>query len=207
MLHRDINMNNIMWHKLGGEVVGVLCDLDSAEDVSISAHIESRYRTGTAAPGPYMAIDLLATDPPPPHKYRHDLESFFYLYVCAAATFDPDSEQKICVVPQWEHPSPRAAGLLKKQFLRSKAEYHAVLKHAPAQFQPAVEGVLRALWLLFVKVEYLAHQASMAAILSEDTGKSPEVVQRELDGFEHQRDELASYANFMEILRVPSHEL
>ena len=54
-----------------------------------------RYRTGT---GPFMAVDLLVSDPPTLHKYCHDLESFFYVYACSAATFDPESEPKMRVV-------------------------------------------------------------------------------------------------------------
>ncbi|PCH43915.1 hypothetical protein WOLCODRAFT_138673 [Wolfiporia cocos MD-104 SS10] len=56
------------------------------------------HRTGT---GPFMAIDLLTRGPRPLHRYRHDLESFFFLlaYVCAA--FDV-TRHKFGSIPEWE---------------------------------------------------------------------------------------------------------
>ena len=153
-----------------------------------------------------MAIDLLVSDPPPLHKYRHDLESFFYLYACAAATFDPDQEQTIRVIAQWNQSSFEAIGLLKRQFLRNKAEYEDILKHAPAQFQPAVKGVLRALRFLFGEVDILTSECDLMKFRAERDDESPDVVQRKLADIEKKRDGLASYAKFMEILGVPQDE-
>ncbi|KAJ7025709.1 hypothetical protein C8F04DRAFT_1268848 [Mycena alexandri] len=53
IMHRDISVNNLMFHRVGEK------------------------RTGTK---PYMARDLLDASPPP-HRYRHDLESFLYVLV------------------------------------------------------------------------------------------------------------------------------
>ena len=44
------------------------------------------YQTGT---GPFMALDLLADGDPPVHKYRFDLESFFFVLVWHCAVHDP----------------------------------------------------------------------------------------------------------------------
>ena len=55
-------------------------DGETALEDSLDARDETteqrpRYRTGT---GPFMALDLLATTKVV-HRYRHDLESFFYI--------------------------------------------------------------------------------------------------------------------------------
>jgi serine/threonine protein kinase len=78
-IHRDISVSNLMLHRIEGKLYGVLNDFDLAlrlsegEPLSTSKH----WRTGTK---PYMAIDLLVSDPPY-HLYRHDLESFLYVLV------------------------------------------------------------------------------------------------------------------------------
>lgn len=59
-------------------VVGVLNDFDLVLTLGPGQPIStSKQRTGTK---PYMAIDLLVSDPPY-HLYRHDLESFLYVLV------------------------------------------------------------------------------------------------------------------------------
>jgi hypothetical protein len=67
--------------------IGILNDWDMASlldllgDATLST---ARHRTGTV---PFMAMELLH-ESPPPHLYRHDLESFFYILVWAAVHYD-----------------------------------------------------------------------------------------------------------------------
>ncbi|EUC60699.1 hypothetical protein RSOL_361000, partial [Rhizoctonia solani AG-3 Rhs1AP] len=58
-----------------------LIDADLGKSVNKLGTPSSNPRTGTL---PFMAIDLLV-EAPPPHLYRHDLESFFYVlvWICA----------------------------------------------------------------------------------------------------------------------------
>lgn len=58
-----------------------LIDADLGKSVNKLGSPSSNHRTGTL---PFMAKDLLVRDPPP-HMYRHDLESFFYVlvWICA----------------------------------------------------------------------------------------------------------------------------
>ncbi|KAI0918124.1 hypothetical protein AcV5_002895 [Taiwanofungus camphoratus] len=49
-----------------------------------------RYPTGT---GPFMALDLLVKGNAPLHRYRHDLESFFFVLAWFCAVFDPEKHQ------------------------------------------------------------------------------------------------------------------
>ncbi|RDB16002.1 hypothetical protein Hypma_003583 [Hypsizygus marmoreus] len=93
VLHRDLSDNNLMFkrsyhhpnHNL--QVQGILNDWDLASLLCSSGYLsaaDKKRRTGSV---PFMAVDLL-DDYLPPHVYRHDLESFFYILVWAAVHFD-----------------------------------------------------------------------------------------------------------------------
>ncbi|KAF5383649.1 hypothetical protein D9615_003848 [Tricholomella constricta] len=92
VLHRDLSENNLMFKRTDdtsdGKVKGILNDWDMASDVEANDEIlpsTATHRIGTI---PFMAIDLLVVNKrPPPHLYRHDLESFFYILVWAASGY------------------------------------------------------------------------------------------------------------------------
>ncbi|KAJ3829591.1 hypothetical protein F5880DRAFT_314681 [Lentinula raphanica] len=77
ILHRDISQGNIMVREKGGVKYGVLNDWDLASSVdSPSQGPTSQFRTGTK---PYMAHEQQDPDWTGPPRYRHDLESVFYV--------------------------------------------------------------------------------------------------------------------------------
>ncbi|KAI9808753.1 MAG: hypothetical protein M1825_003905 [Sarcosagium campestre] len=78
ILHRDISDNNVIIAKSdeSGETMGVLIDLDLATEHD-SEPSGARHRTGTVH---FMAIEVLRGRGSS-HTYRHDLESFFYVFV------------------------------------------------------------------------------------------------------------------------------
>ncbi|KAF8899718.1 hypothetical protein CPB85DRAFT_1439862 [Mucidula mucida] len=78
IIHRDMSIGNIMWHRRRGRICGVLNDFDLSS-FRDSAGPPSKQRTGTR---PFMAHELHKVDTyghPPHHIYRHDLESLFYI--------------------------------------------------------------------------------------------------------------------------------
>ncbi|KDR70456.1 hypothetical protein GALMADRAFT_1350349 [Galerina marginata CBS 339.88] len=96
VLHRDISENNLMiWRPIkerSTESLGILNDFDMAAEVGDDGELlanSARRRTGTL---PFIARDLLAPipkgGPSPKHLYRHDLESFFYVLIWAAAHYE-----------------------------------------------------------------------------------------------------------------------
>lgn len=88
ILHRDLSPGNIMFRRSeGGKVYGVLNDFDlaSRSNSESSNGPISNQRTGTR---PYMALDLLNTESTSDHKYRHDLESLFYIIFCLACRYE-----------------------------------------------------------------------------------------------------------------------
>ncbi|KAJ3935947.1 MAG: hypothetical protein NXY57DRAFT_351564 [Lentinula lateritia] len=91
ILHRDINYGNIMVRVQDGKKYGVLNDWDLAswrdKRDGISA---SQFRTGTR---PYMAHEQHSPDWQGPHRYRHDMESLFYVILLLATLFSNPSEK------------------------------------------------------------------------------------------------------------------
>jgi hypothetical protein len=68
-------------------VLGILNDWDMASELTDEGEVPNSaalHRTGTL---PFMATELLTT-PPPAHRYRHDLESFFYILIWAAVHYN-----------------------------------------------------------------------------------------------------------------------
>lgn len=87
ILHRDISVGNLMYDLRDGILYGIVNDYDNAVILDQDGNPQappSTHRTGTI---PFMALDLLAPEPPARHLYRHDLESFFYVLVWTAVFF------------------------------------------------------------------------------------------------------------------------
>jgi Fungal protein kinase len=76
IIHWDISENNIIItdHTTGGDSKGILIDLDLAKELD-SIPSGASHRTGTMQ---FMAIEVLQGKG---HTYRHDLESFFYVFI------------------------------------------------------------------------------------------------------------------------------
>jgi serine/threonine protein kinase len=91
ILHRDISENNIIITELPAEdaLKGRLIDLDLAKELN-SMPSKARHRTGTMQ---FMAIEVLEGKG---HTYRHDLESFFYVFIwiCIRYSYEGTGRQK-----------------------------------------------------------------------------------------------------------------
>ncbi|KAJ8102674.1 hypothetical protein POJ06DRAFT_280030 [Lipomyces tetrasporus] len=76
MLHRDISENNIIitLASVKGDPKGRLIDMDLGKELN-SVPSGASHRTGTMQ---FMAIEVLQGKG---HTYRHDLESFFYVFI------------------------------------------------------------------------------------------------------------------------------
>ena len=76
-----------MYRNKDGKIFGVLNDYDLAIFKSNTSP-SSKNRTGTK---PFMAIDLLGQNPDV-HRYRHDLESMFYVIVFVTTRYHDGKE-------------------------------------------------------------------------------------------------------------------
>ncbi|XMA13633.1 hypothetical protein WAI453_006424 [Rhynchosporium graminicola] len=92
ILHRDVSENNIIITELPAEgtTKGRLIDLDLAKELD-SMPSGARHRTGTMQ---FMAIEVLSGRG---HTYRHDLESFFYVFIwmCIRHGHEGTDRQKV----------------------------------------------------------------------------------------------------------------
>ena len=101
-----------MYRKKDGKVFGVLNDYDLAIFKSNNVP-SSKTRTGTK---PFMAIDLLG-NPTDVHRYRHDLESMFYVIVYVTSRYHEGQELDDPPLQCWEALGEVALKAEKKAFL------------------------------------------------------------------------------------------
>lgn len=89
ILHRDISLTNILipLSARSDGARGILLDLDLALCLSSSSDATAHHRTGTMQ---FMAIGALSREP---HTYRHDLESFFYVFLWLCVHYLPGGAQ------------------------------------------------------------------------------------------------------------------
>lgn len=89
ILHRDVSKNNIIITvaKKDNDPKGMLIDLDLAKELDCGPS-GARHRTGTME---FMAIDVLEGHT---HTYRHDLESFFYVFLWIIIRHDPKDGER-----------------------------------------------------------------------------------------------------------------
>jgi hypothetical protein len=102
----------MMYRKKDEKIFGVLNDYDLAIFMSNETP-SSKTRTGTK---PFMAIDLLGK-PTDLHRYRHDLESLFYVIVYVTSRYDGGQEIDDPPLQNWEELGEIQLKDAKKAFL------------------------------------------------------------------------------------------
>ncbi|KAF5342994.1 hypothetical protein D9758_013681 [Tetrapyrgos nigripes] len=90
ILHRDISMANIMFREKDGKIYGVLNDFDLSSRLPPQSKASSRQRTGTK---PYMSHELIDLKWKHGHRYRHDLESLFYVILIFCSNYGAKGEE------------------------------------------------------------------------------------------------------------------
>ncbi|KAI9770216.1 MAG: hypothetical protein M1839_003244 [Geoglossum umbratile] len=90
ILHRDISLNNLIITDAENEEDprGMLIDLDLAKELD-SGPSGARHRTGTME---FMAIEVLKGMA---HTYRHDLESFFYVFLWVIIRYGQETDKNL----------------------------------------------------------------------------------------------------------------
>ncbi|KAH9920054.1 uncharacterized protein B0H18DRAFT_957239 [Fomitopsis serialis] len=121
---------------------GTATTADAGEATSSDSPKKARYRTGT---GPFMALDLLRSSPPPSHLYRHDLEAFFWLLAYVCAVWDPD-KRKFGHLDAWERATLVEIGGRKQIFLQNRNVYDETFKRAHPSLKHLVAHEPEAGW-------------------------------------------------------------
>lgn len=166
-LHGDISRNNLMFYRQGDDVIGVLCDWDAAhvrdrvdeaiyeldppEDTFqkvdnwwIYDYKGKRY-TGTPA---YMDIERQTGMAP--HRYEHDLESFFWVLLDFLKHFDPEDElfQGDPLTGSWDH-EDRA--VWKVQFLLDNTTFSCMRTYVHEDYQGVFDDWVPKLRAIFCR--------------------------------------------------------
>ncbi|KAJ7067149.1 hypothetical protein C8F01DRAFT_1247545 [Mycena amicta] len=116
IMHRDISRNNLMYRKMNGKIYGVLNDFDLAVFRNDPQPSTSKQRTGTK---PYMAADLLVPGPPPPHLYRFDLESLYYVFLHIVCQYHDGKKIDKPPFDAWDHLPITLLRLAKRELILS----------------------------------------------------------------------------------------
>ncbi|GLB43308.1 putative serine threonine-protein kinase Sgk2 [Lyophyllum shimeji] len=155
VLHCDLSEGNLMFKVDAKDTVkGILNDWDMASYVDENNEIKlstAKHRTGTI---PFMARDLLVDEgtEPPPHLYRHDLESFFYILVWAAFHYDfarkVQRPRTLAEFSAWDRESLLEAALAKMGFIASSRAKDPLFRRIPEDSKPLLPW-MNSVWALF----------------------------------------------------------
>lgn len=163
--------------------------------------VRPRYRTGT---GPFMAYDLLKDGEAPPHLYRFDLESFFWLLAWFCAAFDPKTrifKRKT----EWDQPSLYLIGMHKRDFL----DVDSVYKSAFEKSDPSYRGLIsswvhklrRYMQVITSDVTKMDHLKGTIndAVAAGDEDEEAEA-RKQLEAIQENRVNIVTYKGFMAAL-------
>ena len=128
ILHRDISENNLIItdREKKGEPKGMLIDLDLAKELD-SGPSGARHRTGTME---FMAIEVLEGKA---HTYRHDLESFFYVFLWVIIRYGLQELPKTSRLRRWYAGSYEDIADIKRSHM-DKNRFKGILDEFPLEF-------------------------------------------------------------------------
>ncbi|KAG2051443.1 hypothetical protein BDR06DRAFT_1022663 [Suillus hirtellus] len=116
--HRDVSPGNMMWYKKNSKLIGVLIDYD------LSALADDLRPRGNQCTGtvPFMALDLLtakAQRGDVKHLYRHDLESFVWVFTWISFRYDNGAllPARLRPIDQWAILDAVSCGKEKQSFV------------------------------------------------------------------------------------------
>ncbi|KAK7684453.1 hypothetical protein QCA50_012400 [Cerrena zonata] len=237
ILHRDPCADNIMfYYDDKHDVVGVLSDWDVSIQKELTylrdvpdtedaveeeedptpprPHSNSdsdttrrpRYRTGRGA---FMAIDLLSPVPVT-HRYRHDLESFFYLLCYFCARFrrsTPENPQAyLAYLLDWENGSMAKISLKKQGVLLGGDVFFDLFNDADEAYRPLIDQWIEPLRrnvfgsVLINSLRLTQAYANLAAARRRNDNGKEQLSLKEVQGISEEADEAVSYEVFRDIL-------
>lgn len=142
ILHRDISINNIMISKnpADGKPRGFLIDLDMAVRVNTYKPSGAPHRTGTMA---FIAVQVLKGNAL--HSWRHDLESFFYVFIWICCLYEQTQEGRR-QMPLGDHQLQKwygeSAAAVKEAMISFRENFKSILD----DFLPNFECLKLMMW-------------------------------------------------------------
>jgi hypothetical protein len=127
----------------GGKPKGILIDLDSATELAEGSETEPGL-TGTR---PFMAIGVLKGEC---HTYRHDLESFLYVFLWTIITNRTENPPETSKLRQWSNGDWNELAL-RKSLDMHQDYFQNILEEFPSEFhtlKPLAESLRQVLFPL-----------------------------------------------------------
>ncbi|TFY54053.1 hypothetical protein EVG20_g9865 [Dentipellis fragilis] len=191
ILHRDLSPGNFMINRdCNGHACGILNDWDLGEDMTSKEIADSsRLRTGTL---PFMAVELLA-EHQPPHRYRHDLESFLYVLVWVAIHYELQGKERpfnSIIAKDWTEGGWSEVRSLKMSFLTDAVYYTPIMDAVTPAFVP-----LRDAWIVPLRKLFCRYRLSA---ITKQEAEDPRPVLEDWDA--ETAGETEMYEQFMEVL-------
>lgn len=181
-------------------------ETEKAEDSE--ARPRPRYRTGT---GPFMACEMLGKGEVPPHIYRFDLESFFWLLAWFCTVFD--SKQHAYVrSAYWEHPDLYTTGEKKRSFIEDFEIFNLSLQDSDPEYRSLSTSWVNRLCGYFQivinhrnKVVNLSTSVSRAQLSGDKTGET--ISLNKLQKAQEEGKDIVTYEGFMEVLGIKKDDM
>jgi serine/threonine protein kinase len=134
ILHPDVSKNNVIITDAEneGDSRGVVIDLDLAKELE-SSPSGARHRTGTME---FMAIEVLEGKA---HTYRHDLESFFYVFLWVIIRYGGETGKNLPETSRlrdWYKETYQQIATIKEAHMGKKR-----FKNITAEFPPQFEDI------------------------------------------------------------------
>lgn len=175
ILHQDVSPGNmiILDDQDEERPRGILIDLDSAIEVTEGIETEPGI-TGTR---PFMAIGVLKSEC---HTYRHDLESFLYVFLWTIITNHMENPPEKSKLRQWSSGDWDELAV-RKSLDMDQDGFQPILEEFPPEFhslKPLVETLRQILFPL------------RAGVIWTGTDDSPEAMDKLYDGMVHGFEEV-----------------
>lgn len=167
ILHQDISPGNmiILDDQDEGKPQGILIDPDSAIELAEGSETELDI-TGTR---PFMAIGVLKSER---HTYRHDLESFLYVFLWTIITNHTEDPPETSKLRQWSNGDWDELAV-RKSLDMEQNDFQTILEEFNPEFhslKPLAESLRQILFPL------------RAGVIWTGTDSSPEAVEEPYDG-------------------------
>ena len=154
-----------------------------------------------------MAYELLRPGEVPPHLYRYDLESFFWLLAWFCAVFDPKSHS-IKRRSFWDHTELFTVGEKKNTFISNIASFDMVFEKSDPDYRSLAHdwvGMLRYYIATAVidhihRMERLVDEIEFARARGDFTQAGLQL--KELEALKTK--DILTYEKFMECIGVPA---
>lgn len=149
ILHQDISVGNIIivdgrWED---EPKGILIDLDSSIELAEGISEDDRTEDGVVGTRPFIAIGVLKSER---HTYRHDLESFLYVFLWTIITNHTENLPETSKLRQWSNGSWDEL-TIRKSIDMNQESFRTILEEFPSEFhslKPLAESLRQILFPL-----------------------------------------------------------